>query len=500
MKKIGIIDIGSNSIRLIIVQINKDNSFRVIDEIKESVRLGKDMTAGGDLNPLRMDNAIFTLAFFKRLCIIHNITEILAVATEAVRRASNQIEFINRVKAELSIEIRVLTGIEEAYYDYFGAINSMDFSDALIVDIGGSSSELIFVENRKLKYSISLPFGAINLTEKFSLQKAMNNKSETAVKEFLTSLFKDIPWLKGVKNVPIIGIGGTIRNVGKLHKKKNNYPIDNLHNYRIPTNEVLDIYDQIKVKDASQRKKLKGLSKERSDIFVGATTVLVSLIEYLDLKELHVSGSGLRDGYLYEYIFKNKKPLIDVLNFSIKNNLLNYGIDMVHPNHVWMLTETLYNELNPIINIPINPYKILKTACMLHDIGIIISYFDHHKHSSYMIANSKINGLTHKEQLMASYIAALHTKNQFKINFKLYQDLITEQDLDIVDKLSILLRISENLDRCLNGNIKMVSCNIELDTVTITVDTKADPLLEISSAMDCALSFEKIFNKKLIII
>ena len=121
MKKIGIIDIGSNSIRLVIVQINKDNSFRVIDEIKESVRLGKDMTVDGELNPSRIDNAVYTLAFFKRLCIIQNITEILAVATEAVRKASNQIEFLNRVKLELSIEIRVLTGIEEAYYDYFDA-------------------------------------------------------------------------------------------------------------------------------------------------------------------------------------------------------------------------------------------------------------------------------------------------------------------------------------------------------------------------------------------
>ena len=499
MNKIGIIDIGSNSIRLVIVQINKDNSFSVTDEIKESVRLGKDMTPDGGLNPFRINKAIYTLSFFKRLCIIQNITEILAVATEAVRKASNQTEFLNRVKSELSIDIRVLTGIEEAYYDYFGAINSMNFSDALIMDIGGSSSELIFVKNRELKHSISLPFGAINLTEKFSLLKAMNDKSETAIKEFLITLYKNVPWLKEVKNVPIIGIGGTIRNIGKLHQKKTNYPIDNLHNYIIPSNEVITIYDEVKVKDSYQRKKLKGLSKERTDIFVGAAAALVTLIEYLDIKELHVSGSGLRDGFLYEYIFKSKIPLTDVLDFSLKNNLLNYKIDLKHPCHVFMLTRTLYTELNSIINIPINPYKILKTSAMLHDIGILISYFDHHKHSSYMIANSKINGLTHKEQLMASYIAALHRKNEFKINLKLYQNLITKQDLEIVDKLSILLRISESLDKCLNGNIKMVSCNIKPDTVTIKVDAKADPLLEISSAMDCASSFEKIYNKKLII-
>ncbi|WP_298838177.1 exopolyphosphatase [Clostridium sp.] len=499
MKKIAIIDIGSNSIRLVIVQINKDNSFRIIDEVKESVRLGKDMTLKGELNSSRIEMAIATLSFFKRLCLIQNINEILAIATEAVRKATNQKEFLRRVKTELSIDIRVLTGIQEAYYDYFGAINSMDFSDALIMDIGGSSSELILVKNRKLIHSISLPFGAINLTEKFSLQKAMDTKSETAIKNFLTSLFKDIPWLKDVENVPIIGIGGTIRNIGKLHQKKTNYPIDNLHNYIIPTNEVLSIYDQVKVKDSYQRKKLKGLSKERADIFVGAASVLVTLIDYLDIKELHVSGSGLRDGVLYEYILKNDKPLDDVLDFSLKNNLLNYEIDLKHPNHVWMLTKTLYNQLNSIINIPINPYKILKTAAMLHDIGILISYFDHHKHSSYMIANSKINGLTHKQQLMSAYVAALHRKNEFKIDLKLYQDLITKQDLEIIDKLSVLLRISESLDRCLTGNIEMINCTIEASSVTITVDAKADPLLETSAAMDCSSSFEKIYNKKLII-
>ena len=219
----------------------------------------------------------------------------------------------------------------------------------------------------------------------------------------------------------------------------------------------------------------------------------------MDIKELHVSGSGLRDGVLYEYILKNDKPLDDVLDFSLKNNLLNYEIDLKHPNHVWMLTKTLYNQLNSIINIPINPYKILKTAAMLHDIGILISYFDHHKHSSYMIANSKINGLTHKQQLMSAYVAALHRKNEFKIDLKLYQDLITKQDLEIIDKLSVLLRISESLDRCLTGNIEMINCTIEASSVTITVDAKADPLLETSAAMDCSSSFEKIYNKKLII-
>lgn len=499
MKRIAIIDIGSNSIRLVLVQINKNNCFSVIDEVKETVRLGKDMTIYGGLNPSRVEKAIEALAFFKCLYEAQGVTEVIAVATEAVRRASNQVDFINRVKSELNIEIQVLPGIKEAYYDYFGTINSMDISNALLMDIGGSSTELIWVENRKLKASISMPFGAINLTDKFSLYKAIDEKTEKDLKEFILSFYKDIPWLKEVKNIPLIGIGGTIRNIAKISRKKNNYPIDSLHNYEITAEEVMEIYDIVKMKDSIERKKVKGLSKERADIFLGAAGAVVTLFEFLGLKELYVSGCGLREGVIYEYILQSNIPLNDVLDFSINNHILNYEMNENHAQQVWKLTECLYSDLKPMLNIDKDYYKILKTAALLHDCGIRISYYDHHEHSFYIIANSQINGLSHKEQLMAAYIAALHRKNDFKIDLQRYGKIITEEDIKIIQKLSILLQICENLDRSMNGNVIKVSCSIESDTVIISVKAKTDPLLEISAALDCSTSFEKVFGKKLTI-
>ncbi|WP_411680863.1 exopolyphosphatase [Clostridium thailandense] len=497
MKRIAIIDIGSNSIRLVLVQINKNNFFSVIDEVKETVRLGKDMTIYGGLNPSRIEQAIKTLSFFKCLCEAQNVTEIIAVATEAVRKASNQVEFINRVRLELGIEIRVLTGTLEAYYDYFGNVNSMDISNALLIDIGGSSTELIWVEDRKLKASISMPFGAINLTERFSLYKAMDEKTEKDLKEFILSLYKDIPWLKEIKNIPLVGIGGTIRNIAKISRKKNSYPIANLHNYRTTVEDVIEIYNMSKIKDYTERKKMKGLSKDRADIFLGAAGAVITLFEFLDLKELYVSGCGLREGIIYEYILQGNTPLEDVLGFSISNHIFNYEMNSNHAYQVWKLTECLYNDLKSILNIDKDCYKILKTAALLHDCGVRISYYDHHSHSFYIIANSKINGLSHREQLMAAYIAALHRKNDFKIDLDKYEKIINEEDIKVIEKLAILIRICENLDGGVNSNVSGVSCDIEAGTVIISVKSKTDPILEINQALNCAASFEKIFGKKL---
>jgi exopolyphosphatase/guanosine-5'-triphosphate,3'-diphosphate pyrophosphatase len=500
MKNIGIIDIGSNSIRLMLVQININNSFSVIDEIKETIRLGKDMSPDGKLHTYRIEKAMETLSFFKHLCKAQDVKEIFAVATEAVRKASNKSAFLNKIKTELNLTVRVLSGNEEAYYSYFGTINSIDIDNALLVDIGGSSTELILVENRKVKASISLPLGGINLTEKFSLTRAMDTETEKELKTFLQSFYKNIPWLLDIKDIPLVGIGGTIRNIAKINRKSNSYPLDNIHNYRISTSDVVDIYKTVSKKDASQRKKIKGLSKDRADIFLGPITSVVTLLEFCSINELLISGNGLREGLLYEYILGEKSaPVEDVLNFSLNNLLLNYEINEAHTYQVWKLSEMLYNNLKLVEYFPHECYKILKTASLLHDCGVRISYYDHHEHSFYMILNSKINGLSHKEQLMSAYVAALHRKNDFKINLEKYSSILTEIEVITIQKLGVLLRLSESLDRAMDGNVEQINFSAEEDAVVLDIKAKNNPILEIASALEAVPAFEKLYGKKLII-
>lgn len=499
MKKIAVIDIGSNTIRLVLVGLYDNLSFRILDEIKETVRLGKDMDENNRLHPDRIEKAIQVLSFFNKVCSSSGVEKIIAVATEAVRKASNQIDFLDRVYKETGIHIRVLTGLEEAYYDYFAIVNSMDINQGLIMDIGGKSTELIWIKDRAMKEAISLPIGAINLTEFFQLDRKVDGNIENQLKNFISQNLKDVPWLKDVIGLPLIGVGGTIRNIGKINKKRLNYPLDHSHNFHMYSHEVKDIYTMVKGKTPNELKKIKGLSRDRADIFLGALTAVTSVIDYCSLPEVYVSGNGLREGIIYEHILGGNTPVEDVLEFSLNNMVNYYRLDVSHSNQVFNIATSLLYQLKPIHEIEENPNKILKTAALLHDCGINISYYHHEKHSFYIILNSPIRGLTHREQLIAAYVSGFHRKDEFTINSYTHKKLLSQEDLLLIKKLGVILRISESLDKGMIKNLEKLECTIEKDFVRIRVFSKSDPSLEIEDAVSAASSFYKIFNKKLII-
>ncbi|KOA20648.1 exopolyphosphatase [Clostridium homopropionicum DSM 5847] len=499
MHKIGVIDIGSNSMRLVLVGLYDSLSFRIIDEIKETVRLGKDMDVDEQLHPYRIEKAIEVLSFFKKVCSASGIDTIVAVATEAVRKASNQKKFIDRVFNETGIKIRILSGFEEAYYDYFAIVNSMDIKEGLVMDIGGKSTELIWIKDRNIKEAISLPIGAINLTEKFSLDKSMDAPNIEALNSFIKENLRTVPWLKNIIGLPLIGVGGTFRNIGKINKKRLNYPLDHSHNFHMDSHEITEIYNLIKDKSPSEIKKVKGLSKDRADIFFGALTAVNNVVEFCSISEVCVSGNGLREGIIYEHVLGGKKPVEDVLDFSLNNMINYYRLNKEHSNQVWNIAASLFYQLKPVHQIKISSNKILKTASLLHDCGIHISYYHHEKHSFYIILNSPIRGLTHREQLIAAYVSAFHRKDEFTINNYTHKKLLSQEDLLLIKKLGVILRISESLDKSMNGNVEELQCIIEKDKVKIKISSIFSPNMEIEDAMSAASIFNKLFDRKLII-
>lgn len=499
MENIGIIDIGSNSMRLLVVQIGEDRSFKIIDEFSQSVRLGKDMGPDNRLDPGRMSKAFETLQFFVNLCNSAGVTEKIAVATEAVRKASNQEEFLLSVKKEFNLDIRVLSGDQEAYYDYFGIINSMDISQALAIDMGGSSMEIILVKDRAAANSISLPYGAISLTDKYNSLKPSEGQNQDFFKLFIEDLFKNVPWLSEASGYPLVGIGGTVRNIGKIDRKKKGVALDIIHNYHMTNTDISQIYYDIKGKRPDEIKKIKGLSKERADIFAGPLGAINTLVEYCCIRDIYISGSGLREGLIYEYIQKGRQPVDNVLDFSLNNILGIYNLNKKHAIQVWNLFDSLFMQLKSLHKIATYPYKIMKTAALLHDSGVNIDYNDHHKHSFYMILNSGINGLSHKQLLSAAFIAGFHRKEEFKINANTYRAILNDEDIGMIQKLGILLKLSESLDRMMNGNIYALQCVIGDNEVIIKLSSAENPELEINDAMESSELFKKIFNKKLIL-
>ncbi len=498
-KKVGIIDIGSNSVRLLLAEIGDKKYFRVINELKEYVRLGDGLDDNDLLSEEKMDLAIKTLSTYKNICDSFQVSEITAVATEAVRRAKNSSDFLGRTNA-IGLNIKILSGTEEAYYDYFSTINSVDINNALIMDIGGASTELILVKNRELVNSISLPFGAITLTQHFQITDILDEEQEKELIGFIKKNLNSLEWLTEAKGLPLIGIGGSIRTIGKIHKKSVDYPLNLIHNYEMVSDDITSIYNSVKTKNNIQRKKIKGLSVDRADIFVGAAALVTTLMELCSIKKIQISRNGIREGLLYSHLCENQKPIDDILAFSINNILINQNSDKRHSEHIYHLFKSLCKGLDILLNNNYSLDNIIETSAMLHDIGSNITYYFHHKHSLYMILNSQIYGLTHRELVMSACIAANHRDDNIAVNYQQYKMIIDKEDLELIKKLGLLLRLSESLDKSMTYKISDITCDIHDESVIITTISKGAAYIEMKDALCGAESFKNIFYKKLYVV
>ncbi|MBO4262523.1 MAG: Ppx/GppA family phosphatase [Clostridia bacterium] len=502
MEKIGIIDLGSNSARLVVVEILGDGYFMVVDQIKETVRLGKDMERDGFLKPQRIAETLKTLKMFRRLCDAYGIEKIIAVATAAVRRAKNQRSFLDEVATTCGIKLRVLSADEEAAYVYKGVINTMDIPKGLIIEIGGGSTKIVQYSRKNLLNFETLPFGAITLTELFAGDGLTPEQQAAKIEEFFTEQLKNIEWLKAVNTaeVQVIGVGGSFRSICKLNKMMNKSPLNIVHNHHINKEEFTKIYDMLKVLDLDKKKRIKGISSGRADILPSAMAAINSFMNYLGIDDIAISGCGLREGIMYNYAMPItiEKPITDVLGYSLRTLVRFYKCNEEHVDHVVSLSIQLFKQLRVLHKFPRQYLKILKVCAMLHDSGLSIKYYDYEKHTAYILLNANIYGLTLRERVMASLVAAVHKNDEFAVSdlvkFKAY---IGEEDVDAIRKLGIMLRIAESLDRSMAGLVQSINCDVLGDSVIMKTEIDGDASLEIKDALNAAQDFRRIFKKNL---
>ena len=501
MEKIGIIDLGSNSARLVIVNLFADGYFMVVDELKESVRLGQDMERDGFLKPQRVAETIKTLKMFRKLCDASGVSRIIAVATEAVRRAKNQRSFLDEIQATCGVKIRVLTPEEEAIYVYRGVINTMDVPKGIVLEIGGGSTKIVYYNRRNMLNHITLPFGAVTLTGLFSGDGLRPEEQAAKIEEFFTEQLKGVDWLKEVDpDVRMIGVGGSFRNLFKIYKMVHKYPIDTVHNFNMAVEDFMPIYDLIKVLDLDKKKKIKGLSAERADILPAALGIIKAFVNYMNVTEFTFSGAGLREGIMFNQALPMtvEKPIADVLNYSLTTLVKYYGCDEKHVEHVVNLSIQLFKQLRVLHKFPRQHLRILKVAAMLHDCGQRIKYYNHQRHSWYMILNSTLYGVNHRDIVLAAFTACCHKKEDINLyDWTRFKDIVSDDDLEIVRKLGVMLRIAESLDRAMSGSIKSINCDILGDSVIMKTEVEGDASLEIRDALAAGAEFRKSFHKNL---
>ncbi|HIU83366.1 MAG TPA: Ppx/GppA family phosphatase [Candidatus Faecicola pullistercoris] len=501
MEKIAIIDLGSNSARLVLVNIIEGGYFVVFDELKESVRLAQDMEWDGFLKPQRIAQTIKTLKMFRRLCDANNIDKIYAYATAAVRRAKNQKSFLDEVAVTCGIKIQVLTKEEQASLVYQGVINSLDVPKGLIMDIGGGSTQFIYYSRKNILACETLQFGSVTLTDLFKNDNISPAERNKRIEEFIKEHLDKIEWLKTVEpDVQFVGVGGSFRNLGRISRIIKKYPFDMMHNYHLPADEFNNIYDRIKCLDLEKTQKIKGLSNGRADIFPSALAVIKSVMDYLGFQNIIVSGCGLREGAMFHHAVPStdEKPLSDILGHSLQTLMHYFDINIPHAEHVYNLSMQLFKQLKVLHKLPRAYIKVLRVAALLHDSGMRIKYYDHHKHSSYIILNSNLYGISHKDLIMASFVAGGHRKSDFNdADMLKYRVMFTEDDVDAIKKLSVILRIAESFDRSMSGLITGINCDVLGDSVIMKTETEGDCSLEIKDALTGASEFKRAYKKNL---
>ena len=501
MEKIAIIDLGSNSLRLVLVDILDGGYFTVFDELKETVRLAQDMELDGFLQPARVAQTIKTLKMFRRLCDANNVTHIYAYATAAVRKAKNQRGFLDEVQATTGIKLKVLDIEEEAQLVYQGVINSMDIPRGIIIDIGGGSTQIVYYNRKSLLAHSTLPVGSVVLTDMFKSMNLTPAERAERIEAYVMQELDKLDWIKDLlPDTKLIGVGGTFRNIGKISRKLKKYPLDMTHNYVVPIGEFNSIYNNIKSLDLDKTMKIKGLSSVRADIFPAALSAIKAIATYTNSDALVVSGSGLREGTMFKYAVPstNEKPITDVLGHSIYTLLNFFGENIVHAEQVYTLSIQLFKQLKVLHKLPRAYVKVLRTAAMLHDCGNHIKYYNHHKHSSYIILNSNLYGISHKDLVMAAFVASMHRKGDIDTaEFMRYRDMLTEEDLDAVFKLGVIVRIAESLDRSMSSVITNITCDVLGDSVIMKTENDGDCSLEIKDAMNAVNDFRRAYKKNL---
>ncbi len=501
MEKIGIIDLGSNSARLVIVNLFEDGYFMVVDELKESVRLGQDMERDGFLKPQRVAETIKTLRMFKRLCDVSGVTRIIGVATEAVRRAKNQRSFLDEIQTSCGIKLRVLSAEEEAVLVYRGVINTMDIPKGVILEIGGGCTKIIYYNRRNMLRFATIPYGAVTLTDMFASEGLKPEEQAAKIEEFFLEKLNELDWLGEIDpDAQMIGVGGSFRNLFKINKMVHKYPLDIVHNFNMDAEAFYPVYDMIKVLDLDKKKKIKGLSAERADILPAALAIIKTFITRLNFESFTFSGSGLREGIMFNQALPSTidKPILDVMNYSLTRLVKYYDCDEKHVEHVVNLSVQLFKQLRVLHKFPRQYLKVLKVAAMLHDCGMRIKFYNHQRHSCYMILNSTLYGVTHREIVLAAFTACCHKKEDINpYDWNRFRDILQEDDIEIVKRLGVMLRIAESLDRSDAGVVKGINCDILGDSVIMKTEVDGDASLEIRDALAASAEFKKAFRKNL---
>ena len=478
------IDIGTNSMHLVVARIGDHGGFELLLTEKEMVRLGQ---GGGDMKLLAEDAIDRGIAALKRLSEVaqsYGEADLIAVATSAVREASNKDVFLSRARSEVGIDVEVISGFEEARLIHIGVLQALPVFDQriLLVDIGGGSTEFLVGEGAEPLEARSMKLGAIRLTERFFSQAVEHEGVASAesidqCRKYVRAVLAPVAHeLSGHQPEIAIASSGTATTVAAMAAAARGETVRNMNGVRFSVGEVADVVAAVSTRTSVDRRKLPGLDGKRSDIILGGAVLLHEIFVAYDLEYMTISDFALREGVLFDRFGSEAgHDLSNIRRSNLVRLARQLDPDPSHAEHTAHLALQIFDRTQKLHKLTVDDRELLEAAAIVHNVGLFISHSSHHKHSYYVIRNSEqLTGFTEHELEIIAVVARYHRKSHPSEKHAEFAAL-SKRDQRVVRKLAGILRVAIGLDRRHAGTVHSVRVFNDAGANRLTIEPVAPP-------------------------
>lgn len=509
--KLAAIDIGSNSIKLAVVDAADGNSFAVVTREKDAIRLGHETLRKRHLSRDAIERALGSIQRFKTIAETHQAETIVAVATASVREANNAAQFIKAVEQHTGLRVEILSGVEEARLIGLAASHGCALGNAtnLNIDIGGGSTEISVFCNGTSIALLSLRLGAVRLTERYLTSDPPKAKELANMKAELHAAFeRPRRELRNIRWQQASGTSGTILSIGAVLRQTEASNGNRKHQVvqppetDIPLSKLTELTALLSSMDLAQRRAFPGISSQRADIFIAGSHILEEAMRALGINVIRTCDWSLREGVIIDSLRELEDESRPAPNFAdqklraVHGVGRRFGYEESHARQVAKLAEKIFDSLAPSENLTRHQRTLMLAGALLHDIGYHIAHDAHQKHALYLIRNSELTGFSEAERAVIANIARYHRGPLPKKRHPEYAAL-NLADREIVCKLAGIVKLADALDRSHDSRVYDLECQETRDGLHVELCSEADcenELLEVERKRDL---FEEAFSRNL---
>lgn len=494
MEKVALIELNENALKLTIYRVNGSKSEICLSQ-NNSFVVGKEIDADELLSPKTKNDILNMLKIYRKLIESYGVATIYAVTTNVIMRARNYRGFLDEIYNNTGINFSILSNEEYIKFLFYGVVSSIDSAKGVFIYSGAYQTYIVKYNRRAILDSLVIPYGTYNVGE--------NGKDIDEIKKFMSNKISLGEIIEGIdEETRVVGVGRPFIAIGKIAKKIQRYPLDIDNNY-VLSSEIMDkTYDFIKGLDLEKIRKIKGIDFEEADKISNGMAIIKAIYDAINIKEITISTADLRSGLLQANVLSGaQEKFTDLLSNSLEN-YNEFNKDEFSMNKlVYDMALLLFKQLKVMHKLPRFYVKPLRIASYMYDCGKYIDKEHYSKYSLEKILFSEIKGASHRELLVAGFIAVCQNLDDLSLNDWIkYKDILTDEDLDAVRKLGVIVKLAVSLNASRKPVITDILCDILGDSIIMKTVTEVDASFEILEGMKVAQDYKKVYKKSLQII